>query len=387
MIRALVEEAVAAGARRRKACALLGLSMRALERWVDGRDDGRRGPKTRPANKLSPAERRRIIKVATSAEFRDQSPKQIVPCLADRDEYVASESTFYRVLRAEQMQHRRGAARAPTTRPREHVADGAWQVASWDITYLKSHVRGQFFYLYLVEDVWSRKILGWAVHDVESTDLAAALVERVRADAGPEVDLVGWVLHSDNGSPMKGATMLATMQRLGVVPSFSRPSVSNDNAFSESLFRTMKYVPHYPRTGFASLETARGWVAAFVAWYNHDHKHSGIGFVAPADRHAGRDVEILAARRATYARARRRHPARWARHARPWSRPAVVRLNPATHPSVATRGPSGPRDRTPAAARPASRPRSAELREGSLDAPGRAKATPSSRGNTRRSDP
>ena len=122
--------------------------------------------------------------------------------------------------------------------------------------------------------------------------------------------------------------MLATMQRLGVVPSFSRPSVSNDNPFSESLFRTMKYVPEYPRDGFVTVEAARIWVAAFVAWYNDEHKHSGIGFVAPADRHAGRDVEILAARRDVYERARRRHPARWARHTRLWTRPDTVTLNP-----------------------------------------------------------
>jgi putative transposase len=334
MIRTLVAEAVTAGARRWRACELLGIAVRTLERWGDDRQDGRHGPKSEPTNKLSATERRRIIAVATSAEFRDESPKQIVPTLADRGEYVGSESTIYRVLHAENMQHRRGPARAPTHRPREHVADRPWQVASWDITYLKSHVRGEFFYLYLVEDVWSRKILGCEVHDVECNELAAALVERIRRE-NPDVDLRGWVLHSDNGGPMKGATMLATMQRLGVVPSFSRPSVSNDNPFSESLFRTMKYVPEYPRHGFVTVEAARTWVATFVAWYNHDHKHSGIGFVAPADRHAGRDVEILAARRDVYEHARRRNAARWSRHTRLWSRPDTVILNPEAHHATA----------------------------------------------------
>lgn len=329
MILQLVDEAVAAGARRWKACELLGLSVRSLERWADGREDARCGPKTSPPNKLSEAERRRLVGVVTSAEFRDQSPKQIVPRLADRGVYVASESTFYRVMHAEQLQRRRGRARPPSVRPREHVADGAWQVASWDITYLKSQMRGQFFYLYLVEDVWSRKILGWDVHAFESADLAAALVERIRAEASDDgIGLVGWVLHSDNGGPMKGATMLATLQRLGVVPSFSRPRVSDDNPFAEALFRTLKYCPEYPTGGFATVDEARTWVARFVAWYNHEHQHSGIGYVAPADRHDGSDVEILAARRATYERARRRHPERWSRHARPWSRPELVTLNP-----------------------------------------------------------
>jgi transposase InsO family protein len=331
MIRTLIDEAVAAGARRWRACEVLGLTVRTVERWGGSDEDGRHGPNRVPVNKLSDAERRKIIAVATSTEFRDQSPNQIVPQLATRGEYLASESTFYRVLHAQDLQHRRGRARPPTTRPHEHVADAPWQVASWDITYLRSHVRGAFFYLYLVEDVWSRKVLGWDVHDVESADLAAALVERIRIEAGPDVDLVGWVLHSDNGGAMKGATMLATLQRLGVVPSFSRPSVSDDNPFIESLFRTMKYCPEYPSSGFASVEQARAWVVLFVAWYNHEHQHSGIGYVTPADRHAGDDVAILAARRATYARARARHPERWARHTRPWSRPATVTLNPEVH--------------------------------------------------------
>ena len=172
----------------------------------------------------------------------------------------------------------------------------------------------------------SRKILGWDVHESESSDHAARLVERVRQHAGR--DLAGWVLHSDNGGPMKGATMLATLQRLGVVPSFSRPRVSDDNPFAESLFRTLKYRPAYPVAGFASLDDARQWVAAFAHWYNHEHQHSGIGFVAPSDRHAGVDVEILAARRCVYARARRRRPERWSKEQRSWSRPAIVALNP-----------------------------------------------------------
>jgi len=283
-----------------------------------------------PPNTLSASERRRIVETATSEEFRDLSPKQIVPLLADRGKYIASESTFYRVLHAENLQHRRGRARPPTPRNREHVATAPWQVASWDITWLKTHVRGQFFYLYLIEDVWSRKILGWTVHESENSGHAAALVERVRRVAlGDGVSLDGWVLHADNGIPMKGATMLATLQRLGIVPSFSRPGVSDDNAFSESLFRTMKYVPDYPRQGFDTLDSACAWVADFVDWYNNRHLHSGIGFVTPSDRHVGRDEKILARRRKTYERARSKHPERWAGLCRAWDRPSIVRLNPA----------------------------------------------------------
>jgi transposase InsO family protein len=322
----LVEEAVAGGARLSKACEVVGLPARTLQRWVHSPVDGRKGPRHEPANKLTPRERDKVVEVATSPEFCDLSPKQIVPLLADRGTYVASEATFYRVLHDENLQHQRSRTRLPAKRPREHAADGPWQVASWDITYLRRHVRGEFFFLYLVEDVWSRKIVGADVHEVESSALAAALVERVRLTADRALD--GWVLHSDNGGPMKGATMLATLQRLGVVPSFSRPRVSDDNPFAESLFRTLKYRPGYPVAGFATLEDARCWVAAFVHWYNHEHQHSGIGFVTPADRHAGDDLEILEARRCVYERARRRHPERWSRDTRAWSRPDVVVLNP-----------------------------------------------------------
>jgi putative transposase len=326
MIRSLVEEAVASGARRAIACKTIGLAARTLERWAHESDDGRYGPKHTPSNKLSATERRNVLAIATSAEFRDKSPKQIVPALADRGTYVASESTFYRVLHEESLQHHRGRARPPTPRPLAPTANGPWQLAAWDITYLRSHVRGQFFYLYLVEDVWSRKILGWDVHDTESSELAADLVEQIRVDSN--VDLRGWILHSDNGGPMKGATMLATMHRLGIVPSFSRPRVSDDNAYAESLFRTLKYCPEYPTKGFANVEAARAWVTRFVTWYNEQHHHSAIGFVTPAQRHAGDDVAILARRRDLYERARRRHPMRWSRAPRAWARPEVVALIP-----------------------------------------------------------
>lgn len=304
----------------------MGLAVRTVERWGTNDEDLRRGPNHVPTNKLSEAERQKAIAVMTAPEFRDQSPKQIVPALATRGEYIGSESTLYRLLHHEGMQHRRGRARAPVSRPTEHVADGPMQVGAWDITYLRSHMRGAFFYLYLVEDVWSRKIIGWAVHEAESAELAAALVEQIRREM-PDRDLRGWVLHSDNGGPMKGATMLATLQRLGVVSSFSRPSVSDDNAYAESLFRTMKYRAKYPSSGFATVDDARTWVRDFVAWYNDEHQHSGIGYVPPAARHAGEDIAMLAARRATYEAERRRHPERWARHTRTWSRPETVILN------------------------------------------------------------
>ncbi len=323
----LISEAVAAGARLAPACEVIELDVRTVQRWRGAREDARHGPKRRPANKLSEPERSRVLEIANSPEFRDLSPNQIVPRLADQNTYVASESTFYRILReADQLHHRERTQAASRTRPDEHVASGPHQVFSWDITYLRAPVKGTFFYLYLVEDVWSRKIVGWEVHEEESMLLSSELIENMCEELG--LDPRDLVLHSDNGSPMKGSTMLATLERLGIVASFSRPHVSDDNPFSESLFRTLKYRPCYPNGPFASLQAARQWVADFVGWYNEEHLHSSIGFVTPAQRHEGHDKAILKKRRAVYERAQRRHPQRWSRAVRRWDRPDVVRLNP-----------------------------------------------------------
>jgi transposase InsO family protein len=324
----LVDESSAKGVSLEVATNVIGVSSRTVGRWRqhDGGEDQRRGPKKEPSNKLSAKEREQVLKVADSVEYRDLSPKQIVPKLADKGTYVASESTFYRVLREEGQLAHREKSRPASRKPDEHVATGPCQVWSWDITYLRSALRGCFFYLYLVVDIWSRKIVGWSVEETESTDLAAALFRRTCAELG--IDPNGLVLHSDNGGPMKGSTMLATLQRLGVVPSFSRPHVSDDNPFSESLFRTMKFRPDYPSKPFASVEEARAWVAAFVAWYNTEHLHSAIRFVTPDDRHSGRDLLLLERRRQVYERARRRHPERWSGATRSWDHVETVRLNP-----------------------------------------------------------
>jgi transposase InsO family protein len=313
MILGLVDEAVCSGASQARACEELGVDERTLQRWRSREigDDMRAGPSSTPGNKLSPEERAKVLQVACCVEFRDKSPKQIVPILADRGEYTASEATFYRVLREEDMMKHRGRAKAPTkrARPSLKVATGTCQLWSWDITYLPGPIRGTFFYLYVIVDVWSRKIVGRAVHLAESTEHAGVLIDGACVAEGIERGQL--TLHSDNGSPMKGATMLATLQRLGVSASFSRPSVSDDNPYSEALFRTAKYCSMYPSKPFESVEAARAWVDRFVAWYNEEHLHSGIRFVTPSDRHAGRHLDILERRREVYEAARARHPERW----------------------------------------------------------------------------
>jgi len=309
---------------------VIGLRARTLQRWrsQDVGEDRRRGPNSSPGNKLTPEEREEVLRTVNRPEYRDLPPKQIVPKLADDGIYLASESTFYRILREErQLAHRERSRPATGGRPTERLATGPNQVYSWDITYVLCPIRGRFYYLYLVMDVWSRKIVGAAVHDLESSDLAANLIEEVCILH--EIDPRGIVLHSDNGSPMKGSTMLATLQRLGIMASFSRPGVSDDNPFSESLFRTLKYRPEYPSAPFESLEQARAWVALFVRWYNTAHLHSGINFVTPADRHAGREDAIFDRRRQVYEAARKRHPERWSGSTRRWESVKEVRLNPA----------------------------------------------------------
>jgi putative transposase len=313
MILKAVDDAIARGARGEGVCQRFGYSLRTVQRWrrPETADDRRIGPRKTPNNKLSSAERWRIFELVNSEEFQNLSPKQIVPRLADRGIYVASEATIYRLLREEGQLAHRASSRPATKRPKvEHIATRPDQVWSWDITYLRGPIRGAFLYLYLVVDIFSRRIMGWDICDEESMDRAAALIKRACAANG--VDPNGLVLHSDNGGPMKGSTMLATLQWLGIVPSFSRPRVSDDNALSEALFRTLKYRPSYPANGFDSLDAARAWAAQYVAWYNGEHRHSGIKFITPNQRHFGEEQQILEYRANVYERAKRKNPERWA---------------------------------------------------------------------------
>ncbi len=334
-----IAEAQEAGARLERCCEVVGLNVRTIQRWRGsgdgGGEDGRRGPLTKPGNALTPAERTEILAVLTSQEFAGDSPNQIVPKLADMGIYRCSEVTMYRILREERMlAHREAAKPRSNRRPDEHRATGPNQVWAWDITYLRSPITGKYFYLYVILDVWSRYIVGWRVEESENSELAAELLHQTCRRLG--LDPAGLVLHSDNGSPMRGSTMLATMQRLGVVASFSRPSVSDDNAYAEALFRTCKYRPGYPRDAFESVDAARAWVADFVGWYNDEHQHSGIRYVTPSDRHHGRETAILAHRKRVYAEAKARRPDRWTGATRNWTPISTVTLNPSTYRTINT---------------------------------------------------
>ena len=185
-----------------------------------------------------------------------------------------------------------------------------------------------YYYLYLILDIYSRKIVVWEVEVEESGAHGAALVQQTALREGTARLTQPLVLHADNGSPMKSATLLATLQWLGVQPSHSRPRVSNDNAYAESVFRTCKYRPEYPADGFGTLDEARAWMLRFVRWYNTEHRHSGLNFVTPMQRHEREAETVMRQRVAVYEAARARHPRRWSRAIRDWSLPDSVWLNP-----------------------------------------------------------
>ena len=332
----LIDQACADGARRDVACSQVGLSCRSVQRWQrsgvpegDQRLSGKRRY-VRPANRLREDERQGVMAVLNSEAFKDLPPSQIVPRLADLGVYVASESTMYRLLRQHgQLAHRRSERTVQKrSKPRALAATGPNQVFCWDITYLPTQVRGQHFYLYLFEDLFSRKIVGWQVFDRESAELASALLRDICERQGIRPGQL--TVHSDNGSPMKGETMLAAMQRLGVAHTRSRPAVSNDNPYVESTFRTLKYRPELPVRPFESVLAARRWVTDLAHWYNHEHRHSAIGFVTPAQRHAGLDRVLLEQRARVYALARQQHPQRWSAMPRQWPHVDAVYLNPDT---------------------------------------------------------
>lgn len=329
----LIDEAVQQGARRSRACEQLGLSVRSVQRWrlspQDGRTQLRRAA---PPNKLSEAERQAVLEAANRPDYASLTPHQIVPKLADEGVYLASESTFYRVLKAAGQGQRRGRARAPQQRTlTTHCARGPNQVWCWDITWMPTTIRGRYFYWYMMKDIYSRKLVMNEVWEQESAEHASVLLARGCLREG----IAGrpLVLHSDNGSAMKGATMRAAMIELGVQPSFSRPRVSNDNAFAEALFRTAKYCPLWPEQPFDTLEAAREWVQRFVQWYNEAHCHSGLKYVSPGQRHRGEADELLARRRALYRSARMQNPTRWSGAIRNWHLDDAVYLNPERAPA------------------------------------------------------
>jgi len=338
----ILDGAVYAGARAREVAALLGVGLTTLQRWrrlfAGGGDgtDHRKGSLRNVSHRLTEEERQRILLTCNEPEFATLPPGQIVPVLADRGLFIGSERSFYRVLHAHGQTHRRGSARLPMEpRPLPRLrADGPNQVWSWDITYSPTSVKGIWFYLYLVMDVWSRKVVAWDVESSEDPKLAASLISRAclreRITRRRQQPLI---LHADNGNAMRAATLEVRLEELGVLRSFSRPRVSNDNPYSESFFCTIKYRPDYPRKPFTSKEQACLWVVDFVDWYNHRYRHRCINFVTPVQRYNGEAVKICEQRGWVYEQAREINPRRWTRSTRCWRHPGVVWINPPSYPA------------------------------------------------------
>lgn len=325
-MKAMLAEGKSAGIRLKKVCDVLGVSVRTLQRWIKNpdREDARKNNRFAANNALSKIEQSAALTVVCSPEYRDKSPNQIVPILAEKGLYIGSESTLYRLLRSAGLLTHRSKAKAPVReRPEAMNATGPNQVWTWDISYLLSHVRGKYFYLYLILDIWDRSIVGWSVEEEESGSRAAELLRKTCIRQGVKAGEL--IVHQDNGAPMISFEFLAALSHWGRA-SYSRPGVSDDNPFSESQFKTLKYRPDFPER-FATIDAATAWIETYVEWYSNEHRHSGIGYVTPQQRRNGTDIAILETRRTTYADARTAHPERWSRNIRRWNRTETVFLN------------------------------------------------------------
>jgi len=304
-----IVQARAAGARLAPLCELVGLDARTVQRWHagDGRAKANRRPDAdhpTPLHALSEAEWARIVAVANEPRFADVPPARIVPALADEGTYIASEPSFHRVLRAHGQMRRRGRARPPRMPrpPSTHIARQPGNIWCWDVTFLPAQVQGRWFYLYLILDLFSRKIVGWEVHDSDSAGHAAHLARRTALAEGVHARPTRPVMHGDNGATVKVTTVLAVLHELGIKPSYSRPQVSDDNAFAEALFRTAKYRPDFPATGFADLQEAREWgafrrlVQPRAPAQRHSLRHPGTAPCRAGPPHARRAPRALPGR-------------------------------------------------------------------------------------------
>lgn len=287
----------------RHAADMVGVSRTTMNRKPVAPQDA---PRPAPPNKLTHAERAAILDALNSAEWVDLAPMQVYAKLLDEGRYLGSLSTFYRVLNENRLvkERRRLAKHKPRAIP-ELEATAPGHVLSWDITKLAGPVKGKYFDCYVMVDIYSRYIVGAHVHAHESGQLAVEMMKEIFGVHG-----IPLVVHADRGTSMTSKTVAALLSDLEVTRSHSRPRVSNDNPYSESLFKSLKYAPRFPER-FSSLSDARSFISEFVQWYNHDHQHSGIGLHTPADVHFGLADAVAAQRSQTLAAARARYPERF----------------------------------------------------------------------------
>ena len=290
-------------------CKYLGISVRTIQRWrKNGTTDKRKGSERKIPRKLSPEERLKIYQELCSAEYKDMNPHEIYNSLLDKGIYLASSRTFYRILHEYKSIYHRTEDRKGNSKykPDELKATAPNQVWMWDITWLKTDVRGIYYYAYVIEDLYDRSIVGWMIFDNESDAHAAELFEATCIKENCHPDYV----HSDNGEPMKGITLCAFYYRLGIIPSFSRPRVSDDNPYIESFFKTTKYKAGYPKC-FHSLKESRDWFSNFIDWYNNEHRHSSLQYVTPMEKRKGKHFAIFKNRNSVLEKAKAEHSERW----------------------------------------------------------------------------
>jgi len=301
----------------RQAQALTGVSRSTMHRAAQAQARGGTGdkhpvPRPAPANKLSADERDQVLAVLHSDRFVDQAPQQVYATLLSEGTYLCSVSTMYRLLHDHaQVAERRRQARHPARKAPELVAHEPGDVVSWDITKLAGPAKGVYYNAYVMLDIFSRFIVGCVVHARESAGLAEDFMATVFGVYG-----IPKVVHADRGSSMTSKPVTALLSDLDVVKSHSRPKISNDNPYSEAAFKTLKYLPEFPER-FGSLQHARAFMADFVEAYNHEHRHSGIGFHTPADVHFGLTTDVDHARHQAMSAAWRAHPERFAKHQLP----------------------------------------------------------------------
>lgn len=321
-----VEEAMESGVSKKDASEVIGLNPKTLSRWMKDPNgiDRRSNNKFHTSNKLTREEEAEILDLISSPAYRDKAPYEVVALLAEEGRYICSERTIYRLLERLGLNTHRSKTKAPEReKPSECVATNPNQVYTWDISYLHTKIPGVFYYLYVFIDIWDRTVVGWSIHEKESGVYAAQLLRKTCFRNG--VSPKSLIIHQDNGAPMISTDFLLELEKWGKA-SYSRPGVSDDNPFSESFFKTVKYNKTYPRK-FNDTQDAISWFEGFLDYYHNEHLHSGIGLVTPMDRRTGKYLEKLQRRRETYKAAKETNPNRWSKDVRKWESPSSVYLN------------------------------------------------------------
>ncbi len=311
------------------ACAALGLARASIYRSkvVLSEEVNPKSPRPSPPRTLSQNERDGVLDVLRSDAYVDQAPAEVYASLIDQGRYPCSIRTMYRLLaESGELTERRRIVHHPVYAKPELIAEAPNQVWTWDITKLKGPRPWTYFYLYVIIDIFSRRVVAWVIGDAESAALFKPLFnEAVRKQAVPEGQLT---LHADRGGPMRAKATALMLADLGVTKSHSRPYTSNDNPFSESHFKTLKYQPQFPAR-FGSIEDAKGFCRAFFKWYNHEHHHAGIGLMTPDQVHTGLADQIHAARQTTLDVAFAKNPDRFVnKRPEPPQKPTTAWINP-----------------------------------------------------------